>query len=386
MTSAAGSAPAIRFVLIIWLAATLLIAALVVLLPLHLEALGFDVDATAIAVGAAGVGGVLSAEPIGRLANRLGSVHLIRLGIVVMATSVVAIGLLEQLWAFVALHALIGVGTAAVRVGAQMVVRNQVTDERRGRVHGTQGLMTRIVSLLVPVGIGFLWEQRGAEPSFIVPALLAGAGLLLTAHVGFESPAPPPDGDHDNPFTVRSMLRIATGPILFQAARGGRMLLLPLIGLEIGLSPGRIGLLVGLTAAADVLVSPISGPVMDGRGRLATIVPSFSLMALGFVLLGLGGGWLLIAAAIVLGIGNGLSSGLLLTLGSDLAPADREGQFLGRFGALNDIGRLIGPFLVGVLGRLLGLEAAAFSLAVVAVAALACVLLFIGETRPAPAA
>ena len=122
---------------------------------------------------------------------------------------------------------------------------------------------------------------------------------------------------------------------------------------------------------------------MDTRGRLATIVPSFTFTAVGFLLLGFAqAGWLVAAAAVVLGLANGLSSGLLLTLGTDLAPAGNEGPFLGRFGAMHDIGRLIGPFVIGLLGELVGLDAAAVALAVVTLVGLGCVLAFVGETHP----
>ena len=87
-------------------------------------------------------------------------------------------------------------------------------------------------------------------------------------------------------------------------------------------------------------------------------------------------------AAVILGLANGLSAGLLLTLGTDLAPAGNEGPFLGRFGAMHDVGRLLGPFIIGLLGERLGLDVASMALAVVTVIGLACILVFVGETRP----
>lgn len=373
----------VRYVLANWLGVTLLIAALVVLIPLHLTALGFGVDAIAAVTASAGIGGVVSAEPVGRAATRVGAVRLIRIGIIVMGASVVGIGLTSTLPVMILLNGMVGVCTSMLRVGSQMVVRNRIDDRRRGRVHAGQGFIGRVAMLATPVAIGFAWERFSSTWSFALTAVAAGSMMMVGGSLPVDRPAPAPArGVPTTP--LRTMIRYASGPTLFTAARSGRGLLLPLVGLQLGLTPSRIGLLVGLSAAADVAVAPLSGPLMDGRGRLATIIPSFTLTAAGFVLLGLADtGWLVVAAAVVLGLANGLSAGLLLTLGTDLAPAGKEGPFLGRFGAMHDAGRLLGPFIVGLLGEWFGLDAAALAMAAVTMVGLACLLGFVGETRPA---
>jgi len=381
--SAPESNNPVRHVLANWFAFSALLAALGILLPLHMEAEGFGVDSIAAVSGAAGLGGLLSAELVGQLAARLGPVRLMRLAVGIMAVSFVCFGLSATFVILLVMSGLTGVSMAMIRVAAQMLVRNRVDEQRRGRVHAWQGQTTRLTVLIIPVVVGAMWEPLSTELNFTLPVLLTfaavGAGGSLVV-VGAREVA-----RSDPTITsLTTMLGYASGPMLFIAARKGRTLLLPLVGLELGLTPARIGLLLGLTAAADLLVSPISGPLMDKRGRLATIVPSFSLTALGFVVLAASsGGFMLGLAAVILGAANGLTAGLILTLGTDLAPHGKEGPFLGRFGALGDIGRLIAPFLIGLLGRLVGLNAAALALAVVSVLALGFVITFIGETKPA---
>ncbi|MDH3296088.1 MAG: MFS transporter [Acidimicrobiia bacterium] len=377
-------APTLRYVIATWTGFTVLLAALVVLLPLRLSQLGYGVDATSAVIGAAGVGGVLSADLIGRAASRSGPVRLIRAGLATIVLSVIGLGLSPHLVVLLALNTLVGVGTSALRVGSQLLVRTNVAASHRGRIHGSQGATNRLTMLLAPVVVGLLWERMGPAAGFALPA---AAGTLMLAVAGRPETVVGVGAAEGRSIGVPlgEMVRYSAGPILFQAARAGRLLVLPLVGLALDLSPVRIGLLVGLSAAADVLVSPVSGFLMDSRGRLWTITPSFTLMAGGFVLLALAQqGWVVGAAAVVLGVGNGFSSGLLLTLGTDLAPAGNEGPFLGRFGALSDIGKLVGPFLVGLLGETLGLSAAAFSLAVVTLIGLGLLVGLVGETKPRP--
>lgn len=377
-----------------------LVAALVLLIPLHLQDRGVGV--ISLVAGGAGVGGILSADLIGRTAERVNPGRLVQVGVATKAAAVLAVGMVDELVVLVALSAMTGVSTSAIRVGSQIIVRNVVANDRRGRVHGAQGFISRAQALAAPAVIGFLWQNAGSAWSFVTPVAVSVVALLVAGPTrsvsdgangsqtvnGDSNDSNDRDtgtGDRYQPMPVADMIRYSTGPVLYTAARSGRMLLLPLVGLAADMSPAEIGLLVSLSAAADVLVAPVSGPIMDRRGRLATIVPAFSLMAAGFVVLGLAAsGWMLAAAAIVLGLGNGFSSGLLLTLGTDLAPEGNEGTFLGRFGAMTDTGRLIGPFLVGLLGQQFGLAPAATTLALVTAVALGCVLVFIGETRPTP--
>jgi MFS family permease len=71
---------------------------------------------------------------------------------------------------------------------------------------------------------------------------------------------------------------------------------------------------------------------MDKIGRKCTGTASSVGMGLGFLVVGAAGGYLgLVAAAAVLGWGNGMSAGLIMTLGADLAPADRRGESIGVF-------------------------------------------------------
>ena len=62
----------------------------------------------------------------------------------------------------------------------------------------------------------------------------------------------------------------------------------------------------------------------------------------------------LLLAASLIGFGNGLSSGGMMTLGADLAPRDGLSAFLGLWRLIGDGGRLSGPVCVGYIADLLG--------------------------------
>ena len=94
----------------------------------------------------------------------------------------------------------------------------------------------------------------------------------------------------------------------------------------------------------------------------------------------------LLAATAVMGLGNGLGSGAMMTLGADLAPKQAAGEFLGVWRLVGDAGQLSGPLVVGTVADAIGLGPAAYVLAVIGVFAAATLYLAVQETRTAAAA
>jgi MFS family permease len=165
------------------------------------------------------------------------------------------------------------------------------------------------------------------------------------------------------------------------AVREGRFIVLPLIADDLGLSATEVGGLVTVSTAADLLLFPLAGFLMDRFGRLSAMVPAFSLVILGLVMLAVADSSLaVVMSGIVMGIGNGLGSGTMLTLGSDLAPADAAGPFLAGMSLMQGAGRIVGALLVGLVGDTLGLGAAAMAFAIVMGIAIVWLVGVIGES------
>ena len=88
----------------------------------------------------------------------------------------------------------------------------------------------------------------------------------------------------------------------------------------------------------------------------------------------------------IIGFGNGLSSGLVMTLGGDLAPDDKQrGPFLGVYKLLNSTGQLIGPVIAGFASDIFGVQGGAIVCLVVALLACVWVVLFIRKQKASDA-
>lgn len=163
------------------------------------------------------------------------------------------------------------------------------------------------------------------------------------------------------------LLRLGTGASLIGAMRATRIVIMPLWAVSIGIGQADTALIIGVAGAIDFALFYLSGQIMDRFGRVWSALPS---------MLGLGSGLLVLAfthdlpasaqwfigVAIFLSVANGVRSGILMTLGSDLAPRDDPAPFLGAWRFAGDLGAAVAPL------ALAGLTAAA-SLAIASGAA-----------------
>jgi MFS family permease len=159
---------------------------------------------------------------------------------------------------------------------------------------------------------------------------------------------------------------LGAGAVVMGAARASRQAVLPLWAEHIGLDPVTTSLLFGLGAAFDVALSYPAGRWMDLRGlrgRRPITVGSLLVFAASHLVLPLAGGALgLGAVAVLMGVANGLSNGVMQTIAADVAPDEGRTEFLGAFRLCHDTGMLAGPLVISGVSAAAGLAVAAATL------------------------
>jgi MFS family permease len=362
-------------------------------LPLYLREVGLSYTLVTVVIAALGIGAVAGGLPAGATAQRLGPEWLFALSTTLSAVAASLFGFSTAVVALFGFHLAVGFGSVGIRIGAQMMVNDVVPVMLRGRAMSMIGGMMRTAMFIGPAVGGVLVDWVGFEATFAVCGVVTILGLIpfvltrrsVDGGQRFERPQVPPSGLRSAMRAHTGLLLLAgTGTALVMTVRAGRNVIVPLFGDELELSAAAVGFLVAIGTGADLLLFPVAGYLMDRYGRLAAIVPAFSMLGFGMLLLGL---WPSVAGAIVagvvMGIGNGMSAGTMLTLGGDLAPPDAAGPFLSALGMMQDLGVVIGPLLVGWLADAAGLEVSAIVLAVVMFVAIAWIVVVLGDTsRP----
>lgn len=147
-----------------------------------------------------------------------------------------------------------------------------------------------------------------------------------------------------------NLFTVGTYCFFLSIVRSARLLVIPLVALNIGLSKTQVGLVTSIAFGINTLFCALGGYMMDKYGRrlsgiLASIIIGFAFIPLPFIL----NVWGLVLTATLTGIGNSFGSGLVLTMGADIAPSKHRSEFLGIFRLAINLGSVIGPLILGLL-------------------------------------
>ena len=106
-----------------------------------------------------------------------------------------------------------------------------------------------------------------------------------------------------------------------------------------------------------------AGFVMDRWGRKFVAIPCLAILSVGQLLVPLTHEfWSLALVGVLLGFGNGMGSGIVMTLGADFSPAVGRANFLGVWRFIGDVGTAGGPLLVGGIAAIATLGAASVAI------------------------
>lgn len=305
-----------------------------------------------------GIGQIAGDIPAGRVADRIGDRRAM-----VVASSLAALGLLGcffagSLWLLGLCLLLIGASNSTYYLARQSYLTEVAPLHLRARALSTLGGSHRIGLFIGPflgaaaISIGGL---RSAYLVAIVAVLASGLLVILVEDVpvAAESRHAVRGGtsssrmllDYRKLFATLGLAVFAVG-----AVRAARQTVLPLWAEHLGLSASTTSIVFGIASAVDMALFYPSGKVMDQYGRLAVALPSMLILGGAMVSLPLTHGVVtLTVVAMTMSFGNGIGSGIMMTLGADTAPTDGRTRFLAVWRLFNDSGNAAGPVVVSVV-------------------------------------
>jgi len=377
---------------------------IVPVMPLWAKELNISYGLIGLILSGQGIGMLLGDLPAGVLARRIGQKRAMLLGVACTALSTAALFWVRSVPLALLSRLLAGFGAAVYGVARHAYVAGAVRSGSRGRVISLFGGLMRIGRFVGPLAGGVVASVYSLRSTFL--AFGVGGALALVAMAVFVRSAPGAAGSstgageqaraaHKGSIWAlfRSHWRVlasaGVGQLFAQTIRAGRSALIPLYAADaIGLDVQQIGLIVSLSSAIDMSLFAVSGLLMDRLGRKYAIVPSFAIQALGMALIPLTGSFYgLVGVTLLIGLGNGIGAGTMMTLGADLAPPESRGEFLGLWRLIGDGGQAGGPLLVGQVAEWLALSPAAWVISGAGLMAALIFVFFVPETlkkqRPA---
>jgi len=365
--------------------------------------LGIDDRSLGLALAAQGVGKVVTNAWAGALQRRVGDKGVSLCGGVATCLACLGLGVCRDFAGLCAAEVALGAAMSLMQIGRQSWMRVSVMDDLRGRAMAQLGAWVRVANVVGPLMGGAVASKLDARAGLLIASIFAALGTLAT-FFGMRGDAFAKDESQEEDSLCGAYAEVcskhggalastATFGFFMFTLRNARQLLLPLAALELGAGPAVVSGCVAASFVTDAAVGmTVAGALMDRCGRKPAGFAATALLAAGFAALAaaLFDGTrpkthalvFVHVAAAVIGAGNGCSSGLVMAMSTDVAPAALRGPFLGLFRVFSDAGIVVGSAAVGSLADAADVEAAASATAMAALATLGVLYCCVAETRP----
>ncbi len=340
-------------------------------LPIYTKSFGVSFEVASLAIIVQQLGMTLSSYPVGLLIDRIGRRKILLAGPVLLAISAVLTALAQTFPELLVYRFISGVGEQMWHLSRLTMIADTGADRERGRQITTMAAMQNAGRLFSPALGGLLagfWDIRAP---FIAHGLLSLIAIIPSFKLVKETAPHLTKGagsgrTQSDPTQVASFRALFTYQvaIFFVAQFFASLTHGPIFTGQINfygayaydLSPQTIGILATAVTAIGIPITIAAGYIMDRYGRKATLVPGFSLLAVafGFITftdyLGMSLA-MFVLAYICVYTSNGITSGNMQTLGSDIAPEHARGKF---YGVWNTVGTVGGPTSTSMFAVLSG--------------------------------
>ncbi len=353
--------------------------AILPIVPLTARGLGASVAMAALVVAMIGIGSLLNNIPASLITMRWGERWAMVAAGVWSALGMALSASTSHLALFAAGCFMVGMSQAVYNLARQSYMTDAVPIEFRARALSTLGGVMRIGMFIGPFIAAGAVHVFGLRAAYVVGIVAVLAAAVLGARIpDLEAPPAAPGQPAPAPASIASILRdyrhvfltLGIGMVLVSAVRTARQAMIPLWADHLGLTPSMASLIYGLAGGVDMLVFYPAGKVMDQKGRRWVAVPSMLIMGLAMLLMPLTtGATTLLLVALAIGFGNGIGSGMMMTIGADNAPRHGRAHFLGVWRLMADIGASCGPALLSFLAGSLSLASGVGAIGLIAFAA-----------------
>lgn len=338
-------------------------AALGAITPLIILAaidIGISPAAAALLMAASGVAALACTVPVGAAIDRVGDKRAMTLATLnaagALALTILALAVPSG-WSialYIAGHLLRVPAQVAWGLARQAVVAETVAAKDRGKAMTSLGGAQRAGFLAGPLvgSLMLIWLPLWTVFAFSIVLVLAATVLLRIPRFNLTFDRATAQARENRAAAETSQLSVAwntvfiagIGVSLLSVARVSQPILVALWGLHLGWSEAQISLAIALGSALEMVLMFPGGYLKDRVGRSFILSLCLVFFGGGFLLVPFwGGSWGFIFALICMSVGNGLGSGINMTIGADLSPDTGRAKFLSIWSMFSQVAVVGGP-------------------------------------------
>lgn len=340
---------------------------LIPLIPASAEKLGADIPTAAFVAGLVLIGTLVADLPAANIVNKFGErISMIWAAFMAAAGTLLAV-FATNIFMIGAGVFLLGMTAAIFGLARHSYIAETAPKEYRARALSLLGGMFRLGAFIGPLVGAWIIQNYGIQNIYWMSiGFCSLAGIILLTTKPEKMPNTPPNRSGGIWAVAqqekKKLLTLGIASSMLTFLRTVRSLALPLWALHIHLDLSVTALIIGLAGAVDFALFYNGGQVIDKYGRRFAAVPTILAIGAGVACIPFTSDANSFAiVAVALAVANALGSGLVLTIGADLAPEGARNEFLAAFRLMLDGGIAAAAPAISILTIAIGLSSGLFA-------------------------
>ena len=305
---------------------------------------------------------------MGALADRIGKARTLVLSLIVFTICGLSGLFLPTLESLLVGRFIMGVAIAGIAAASAALAAEYYDEEKRAKVYGWQSAASGVSVLVLETGGGFLALMGWRAPFWVYLAGLVGLvlALLFVREPDRSQPHEAPGGVAGKVVRAASVALAVSLVVAFASQTISYLVpsKMPYLVTAFGESSAVTGLLLGGFGLANIAGSLVSAPLQARLRRSVLTAGCFVALAAGCALMAVAPGmWAVLAGAVLIGIGTGCVTPVLMNWVASTSTPENSGKRMGALATACNLGQFSCTLLSGGVLEIAGTHSAVFAVA-----------------------